>query len=87
MTAPRPARRQVLVAGTRGLAGLALGAPVLTGCTVGDPGPPPPPDPLAAVADRAASDARLADAVAAAHPALADRAREVAADRRDHEAV
>lgn len=80
MTASRPSRRRVLAGA------LVLGVPVLSGCTAGDTGPPAP-DPLGPVADRAEDDVRLADAVAAAHPALAGAAAALASDRREHAAA
>ena len=72
-TTPGVSRRAVLM-------GIAVGA--VAGCT--EPAPPLPPDPLAALADRAESDAALADAVAKATPALAGKAGEVARVRSDH---
>jgi hypothetical protein len=69
-------RRQVLRA--------VLAAPLLlAGCT-SDPPAPPPPDPLAALAASARADAELANAVAAAVPALAAQAGAVAAARTEH---
>lgn len=84
MSVPRPARRRVLAAVTGGLAGLAVGAPVLAACTAWEQAPPPRPDPLGPVAHRAGRDVRLANSVALAHPALAGAAGAVAADRQAH---
>lgn len=76
-SAPRPSRRTVLAA----IAGGPLAGVV--GCT-SEPPPPPPPDPFEPLIAAATEHATLADAVAAAHPALAGAARQVAADRRVH---
>lgn len=82
MSMPRLDRRRVLGAGARSGAALLLGGAALISCTQHRASPPP--DPLEPVARRAAADARLATAIAAAHPSLAQAATAVAADRRAH---
>ncbi len=74
---PRPTRRQVLT-------GTAVAIVAATGACTGQPAAPPPPDPLRPLLAAALADARLADAVAAAHPSVADAALALAADRRAH---
>jgi hypothetical protein len=71
-------------------AALRLGAfaaliPVVA-CTP-EPEAPPPPDPLAALATQARTDVALATAIAAAQPALAAAATEVADARTEHAKV
>ncbi|MFB9908186.1 hypothetical protein [Allokutzneria oryzae] len=74
----RHSRRGVLVAGLAG----AVTLPLAAACT-GEPTPSKP-DPLEELAAQARSDAELAKAVAAAHPALAPKADAVATDRLAH---
>lgn len=84
MTVRRPSRRRVLTAGITAGAVLAAGPAALAGCSGWGPAAPTEPDPLQAPAQRAESDAALAEAVAAAHSALADEAAALAADRQAH---
>lgn len=79
MTTPRLSRRRLLAATAGGGAAVALGGPALAACSV-----PPEPDPLEPVAQRAEADARLAEAVAATYPPLAEAATALAGDRRAH---
>ncbi|WP_424185533.1 hypothetical protein ACOBQX_27120 [Actinokineospora sp. G85] len=66
----------------RALAAGAVALPLLSACTSDDA--PEGPDPLAALATRAESDAATATAIAAAVPALAAVAGEVAKIRAEH---
>jgi hypothetical protein len=66
--------------------GAMLAAPLAAACT-SPPPPPPPPDPLAALAQRARTDALAATAIAEAVPDLAAAAAEVAAARGEHATV
>ncbi|WP_156753784.1 hypothetical protein [Actinokineospora pegani] len=66
----------------RALAAGAVALPLLSACTSDDA--PDGPDPLAALAARAESDAAAATAIAAAVPALAAVAGEVARVRAEH---
>jgi len=52
-----------------------------------EPSEPPPPDPLAALAQQARSDAKLASAIAAAQPDLAAAATEISKARTEHARV
>jgi hypothetical protein len=80
MTAWPLLTRRRLLAGAAAV--VAVGA---AGCTMQPPAPPPP-DPLEPLLVAALADADLADAVAVAHPRLADVSRALASDRRAHAA-
>ena len=73
----RYGRRDVLRAG-------ALLLPLAAAVSCTEPEQPPSPDPLAALAAQARTDAAAASAVAAAVPALAAQAKAVAAARGEH---
>ncbi|HEY8371451.1 MAG TPA: hypothetical protein VIL00_01790 [Pseudonocardiaceae bacterium] len=83
MSLPALFSRRRLLRATVSIAAATAAAPVVTACS--NPEPPPGPDPLEALVERARADAALARAVAEAHPTLAPQAvAAVVADRTAH---